>query len=497
MIEKRDNLARLERLCEELLNVRRYSEPAEVLSSCYTQRFAYENDAVAAALAADEAGKYVHNNASVRQRFVQLQSELVERRYAFFAKMIHAQTASVREWATEALLNDYARTDKSSPRYQQIIDTLGNMFKAHKESLVRDYDTGKLGIPELVPTYLSELKSTNKNRQLHSISELEAFHKTAQGEGASQAAKEADALIAPALIDRVFNDPSETANHNRIFRCLNTLEDRTILPLILERLDVWGYNHQLYNLSKRLTGYNSPVREWVKWDTISEQERERYRANEYDDASFRMLLQLDFSADEYYRVSNGINLTKASINDGRELLGFVKRMLGLPQSSTLDPVRENALSWISWRLENRQSIDSESTRAAYVQALKGALKSKDPKTVFLAAEALSKADNSSGLRYLEQKAADEKEKDISLRVRAIQSLGRVANIGSLAFLRSMAGFNQYFEALPDDQTSHLLPQLKHASIAALGAMQSAKEAPVIFQMLIDKSTAPIQMSKSC
>ena len=267
-----------------------------------------------------------------------------------------------------------------------------------------------------------------------------------------------------------------------IANALHRINDRNIVDELIKYLKSDGYDYSVYNLVLKLCGYDDTAN--GNWDSYSKEKKDHYKSLNQDDSTLIDLAEHYLENTEFYRVRNILDTLKFSIDPKSPIYDFFFEVCRLPNTSECNELRQKGYLVYYWRLETRQSIDGADVKKTVVSQLLKLLEHRDKVSAYLAAQSLSTMGKGEGLQILLAQATDIKE-DEDIRIGALEAIGRLSNPLCLPVILQLAGYNEYFELLEEDQIYREMIQIESAALSAFGALQASKDSDALLQILID------------
>ncbi|MDJ0837776.1 MAG: HEAT repeat domain-containing protein [Acidobacteriota bacterium] len=252
-----------------------------------------------------------------------------------------------------------------------------------------------------------------------------------------------------ALLDRLDNDPTNSAEPGRLIIAAGNFRDSVLTPRLLRYLDNSKLRNHAVNALVTISGYDQRLVNPFEEDGLPPEEPPDHP---HHDAVLRDLLQtLVLLQGSGATIDRLIDMARWSKSD---LLNEI-----LSQLTQNPKTAEQALAAIAWRVRRRHGP---------VQPLLDALGSGEIMQRFIAAEGLANAGRAEGFTILE--TCLEMLPELNYRIRAVRALGRLGDKRALKILLDQA------QAGPGHA-------LREEAIEALGHMAHTEEAPNIFKLL--------------
>jgi ParB family chromosome partitioning protein len=258
-----------------------------------------------------------------------------------------------------------------------------------------------------------------------------------------------DPRAAGVFLDRAENDPAGTAATDRLLTAAGEIRDEAVAPRLMKFLDDPKARGSAFQALRDLAGDLQPI------EDADEEEADRsweQKQRPRRDAVLASLLERAFLLGDVGLLSQLIPGARWAKSDAAD--GPLSPLATHPNES----LRHQAVEAIGWRLWKR---------AGPAEPLLRALRHKDPRTQFLAAEALARVGRKEGLSVL--LATLDYVDDLGLRERAVAALGRLADERALDTLIRLAGEEDH--------------ALQEAAAEAIGHMGKSSKAEEIFQLL--------------
>jgi ParB family chromosome partitioning protein len=262
-----------------------------------------------------------------------------------------------------------------------------------------------------------------------------------------------DPRVPDALLDRVENDPEGTALVDELFAAAGGFRRPENFDRLLAVGDREKGGKAALAAAYIVSGFDQPIedREDEKPDRSWEQKQ-----HPRHDALLAKLLQraLDLKKfDDVLRI-----LPDARWARGKD----VDPVLALLAFHANDDVRKKAVEAVGWRLRKRKGP---------ADSLVKLLKHRDADTQLLAAEGLARAGKPEGLSVL--LAAVDLQEDLSLRQRAVRSLGELGDARALELLLKLA-----------NDAEHVLRDEAAESLGHMGRSEKADEIRALLEQLV-------------
>ena len=255
-----------------------------------------------------------------------------------------------------------------------------------------------------------------------------------------------DKRSAGVLLDRVETDPTGTASANELITAAGTFREESVSERLLAmaaRKKEW--RAAAFNAVIAISGFDQDATDPEEEAAFAKQEREQFPRRP------AILARLIEAVNAVGEIATYIDLLDAPARAART--GEVDAPLATLAASSDPEIRVEALTAIGWRAK---------FRAGPVDALLKALRHKDPKTQFAAAEGLAKNRRSEGMQVL--LSGIEYVDDVDLRERAVVALGELADPRSVDTLLKLAA-----------EEGHALQEAAAEAIGHLGKSAKAEE----------------------
>ena len=406
---------------------------------------------------------------------------------SFLGDALDAKNSMVQSLAFDRLLEIYNELEEDEDTETSALDDILEIMKkglntSDKELKLRIIQ--KLGIHGVIDVLKDILQlaqtSTEEHIQQEFYSALVAICNRTRNKDGSLSKKMQN--VAPTLVTRWFDDPTNTTDEESLIDALRGINDRSIIDTLFDRLESRGSNYDITNLIVYLTGDEDYTYEW---DSLTKEDKDYYNHQNYDDHSLIRLGEYYLKNTQFGDLRGLIEILQTSIVPDSPLFGFLKKLSRLPNTKECNVIRSQVIHSIASRLKERKTIDSKEMQKNMESLLETLLDHKDKLSSFYAAQTLSLLGNGKGSKILFAKAVDTKEKDVSLRVLALESIGRLENPNSLKYLLLLAGYNEYFELLEADQIIETNEDIQIAALSAFGSLEKSKDADAIHQILIE------------
>lgn len=271
-----------------------------------------------------------------------------------------------------------------------------------------------------------------------------------------------DSRAPAALLDRVENDPSETAEVGQILEIVGNFRQTDVVPRLFKLMEQQRYFDNACAAAYTISGHNQPIED--PEDELPDRAWEEKQHPRHDDVLAAIL-------------EKGLSLGVPSVMvlilpDLRWCRGnAVDEPLATAAQHPNDALRRGAVEAIGWRFKKRGSSPDPLIKA---------LAHKDGDTKFLAAEGLARGGRAEGIEVLQ--AAVELLSDLSLRRRAVSALGELADPRALDLLLKLAA--EHGHALQD------------AAAEAIGRLGKSDKAADIFKLLQRLAEDPDSMIRA-
>ena len=269
---------------------------------------------------------------------------------------------------------------------------------------------------------------------------------------------------APAILSRVLDDPSRSADHALCFQSLSTLRDPSIVDRLIalihqtpEHIDVGRLSSTLLKIS----GHDEPISEKSVWAEMNEEAREAEEKRKRHDPTLAALIQASAHAGRYAEIEYGERLLAAARTSRSVAVdAVILDLTRLPISEETDRLRRASVEAFKWRIQHRETPP---------EGLLHLIEHRDDVTRWSAAEAVALGGLKEGLKVLLKLARDLLEPH-SWRKRAISALGVCAD------LRAVRALLKIYEDSED--------RLQREALEALGHMSGSEVADDLLNVLI-------------
>jgi len=290
------------------------------------------------------------------------------------------------------------------------------------------------------------------------------------------------------FLERVETDQTGVVARPAIFAGLRALKD-TSAPVLDKLFALVGkgaedpdYAFALQTLL-HFSGHDEPIPRDAVWEAMSEQDRTEERER-FDDALIARLMEALYTNAHYAALDRYPILQAATTARGPEVDAALAPWARLPVTKKSARLKQRAVAAVAWRLVHRGAS------ATNAETLVTALGVSGPKKTvsiyqFTAAEALAAAGDRSDARvFATLRRVAVNAEYAPWRLRAVRSLGAIADLRAVAALMNIAGYDEQGQQLPDDQKT-ATPELELAALEALGQMSRSPLAGAFFQALAD------------
>ncbi|MGB7344430.1 MAG: HEAT repeat domain-containing protein [Pirellulaceae bacterium] len=347
---------------------------------------------------------------------------------------LESPSASLRNEAIRWLVQDYDESKKAPKLLREALESKYQRVRHNAAIGLADKKD-----PNAFDALVNLLQSGDATTQ-HSNYELEeAFRKLG------------DPRATDAALDRIENDPEETARVVELFQLVGEFR----LPQNVDRLltmmenKKWRIHASTALLS--ISGFDQPID-----DPFDDREDRSWLSKQHprhDDVLAKLIdrhVELETSPRHLVQwIEHGARWSQSDAVDDT-----LSRLV----THADETLRRTTVAAIGWRLKHRDGS---------ADPLLAALESKDPDTKFLAAEGLARAGRDDGIAVL--MSAVELLSDLRSRARAVTALGELADPRALDLLLRLAA---------DDQHA-----LQHAAAFAIGHLSETDRAEEIFAIL--------------
>lgn len=308
-------------------------------------------------------------------------------------------------------------------------------------------DSGHDDVQHLAARELAKKKDSAAYDTL--IAMVQSEDHSLQSQAVSSLQELGDDRTPGALLDRVEDDPDETANASLLLNGAVATSDPSIAPRLIAMIDADLHRSAAFEAAHQLTGYQQYA--WVddeevtpKWEESLEPRHPQVFAELFDLA---------------YRIADA-GMLSSLVGQAKwpESNADIDRVLTSLLSYSDDNVRHRAVEIAGWRLRHR---------GGPADGLKDALQGRDPLDQFYAAEGLALAGHADGLAVL--RTAVDAIDDWSLRERAVLALGVLADPSTVDMLLTIANDNGH--------------GLRSPAIEAIGHMSKSDRANEVFDTL--------------
>ena len=407
-----------------------------------------------------------------------------ERRMELLPIALGSRNSSIRTAAAEKLIAELQRR-RSETQDGQPLDDAPILALIH-EALRSPY-------PELVrTTAVLAAQAKEPAGQPH----LEALLSSHIIDDQRTAINAFVALDAPGtalrFLNRADGDLTGSVDRNELFRGVRELKDTS--PAVLDRLfELVGqgpsdpeYAHAVSTIL-HFSGHHKPIRTTAVWAQMDEDAREQETKHGYDDALLARLIESLYTLGHHETLQRKRLMTPAQSARTAAVDAAILPWALLPATKENQGIKLQAVRVAAWRRLNRPES------AANQKALIKALDVFGPKKTisemqFIAAEALGKAGDKSDGRpfsFLRRISVTE-DAEHSWRLRAVRTLGTMADLRAVEALLNIAGYDEQGQRLPDEGESGWYKiKLELAALEALGQMGSSPLAGAFFQALAD------------
>jgi len=259
-----------------------------------------------------------------------------------------------------------------------------------------------------------------------------------------------------ALLDRLENDPAETALVQFLLETIALFRQPAVVERLLAYADRLDAYRAYYPVLLKISGHDQPIEDWEDENPDRRWEKEQFPRHD------AVLARLMDHALRHGRAKLLIDwLPAARWARGKE----VDPVLALAAHHADEHLRNATIEVIGWRLRKR---------GGSAEPLVKALKHRDPNTQFHAAEMLALAKRADGINVL--LAAIEYLEDIHQRARAVYALGELGDNRAVETLLKIA-----------QEDGHAL---QATALEAVGHFAKAPEADAIFKLLERKVNMP-------
>jgi ParB family chromosome partitioning protein len=345
---------------------------------------------------------------------------------------LEASSQQVREQAVGWLAEEYDKQKKAQAELRKALKSAyQHVRRAAAVALAIKKD--KAAFDALVEL----LKSEQKNLQVQAIGALE---------------KLGDQRSPDALLDRLENDPSGTAQVDRLLQVVGGYRRPENVDRLLRLMDHEKWRNQCFMAVRVISGHDQRIED--PEDEKPDKSWEEKQHPRHDE----VLAKLQEKC-----VNLGMPLHLLRVMDaarwarGKEVDPVLATLAANPD----DRVRHQAVQAIGWRLRKR---------GGPAEPLVTALDNRDGHTKFYAAEGLAKAGRAEGISVL--LAGVDLMSDLALRGRAVTALGELADERGLDTLLRLA-----------NEDRHALQEAAAEAIGHLGASKKAEDIFILLQRL--------------
>ncbi|MBI1914559.1 MAG: HEAT repeat domain-containing protein, partial [Planctomycetes bacterium] len=347
------------------------------------------------------------------------------------AKALSAAHEPLRERAVNWLAAEY---DKESAAQKHLREALTSRYQKVRESAAFELATKK--DPAAFDALVKLLHAAqDANRQRSVITAL---------------VKLGDPRTPDALLDRLENDPTGSAQTNDLVRNAGNFRNPQTANRLLEMMEKNSkWRKACYDAIVTVSGYDQDIDDFEDERTNRDWEKKQHPRH---DGILARLMERLFAAGDVKLLSD--LMEGAQWSRGKDVEPILANMVNLSDAD----LRHSVVEAIGWRLRKR---------GGPVEPLLKGVQHQDPETQFLAAEGLAKAGRPEGLNVL--LTSIDFLTDNDQRERAILALGELADPRALDTLLKHA----------NDPES----PLKDAAAEALGHMGRSDKAAEIFKLL--------------
>jgi ParB family chromosome partitioning protein len=347
------------------------------------------------------------------------------------ATALDAVHEPLRLQAVQWLAADY---DRSAPAQQALRRAVTSRYRKVREAAALELSQKK--DPAAFDALVQLLRDATEPRR--------------QREAADALVTLGDPRAVDALLDRVENDPTGTADADALFAAAGGFrrpESADRLLAVAERKKEW--RTAAFRAAKTVSGFDQPISDPDEEAAFAKAEREQHPRHP---AVLARLLDRASALGDTGEVSELI--PAARMSRGHDVDAILATLAASPDVL----VRTAAVEAVGWRLRKRGGPADPLLRA---------VRHKDPATQFAAAEGLARGGRPEGLNVL--LSSIEYLDDVSMRERAVLALGELGDARAVDTLLKLAG-----------EDGHALQE---AAAEAIGHLSKSANREAIFRLL--------------
>jgi hypothetical protein len=407
--------------------------------------------------------------------FLALHENQPERRPEIVAAALGSSNADIRAMAVDRLVDELQRRRAEGGDDAPLMALLRQSFASPYPEVVRRAAVRAASAkePACKPVLEALLASAVPAEQKVAIDALVALG--APGTG----------LL---FLERAETDQTGAAASPALFAGLRALEDTSapvldkLFELVAKGPEDSEYRHALETLL-HFSGHDKPIRWDLRWEAMSEEERTEERER-CDDALLARLLEALYTHSQHAVLHSFPLIQAATTARGPEVDAALALWARLPETKRSAALKQRAVSAVAWRMVHRGGSATSAETLGHALGVSGPNKTVSDYQ-FTAAEALAAAGDRSDARvFATLRRVAVNAEYAPWRLRAVRSLGAMADLRAVAALMNIAGYDEQGQQLPDDQKT-ATPELELAALEALGQMSRSPLAGAFFQALAD------------
>ena len=293
------------------------------------------------------------------------------------------------------------------------------------------------------------------------------------------------------LLNRADGDLTGSAKRSELFRGVRELEDTSdaVLDRLFELIGQGPSDPEYWfavDTVLHFSGHHKPISDSLKWEQMSEEDREK-ETEAYDDALLARLIEGLYTLGHHETLTRKRLLRSARTARSTAVDAAILPWALLPATKENNHIKLLSVKAAAWRRRNRPA--SEANQRALIKAREVFGPKKAISEIqFVAAESLGLAGDKSDGRpfsFLRRISVTE-DADHGWRTRAVKALGTMADLRAVEALLNIAGYDEQGQRLPTEgYVSWHQTQLQLAALTALGNMGSSPLAGAFFQALAD------------
>ena len=335
-----------------------------------------------------------------------------------------------------------------------------------------------IDVQALVAEALLNAKVLHEDEKKSLLEPLQKILASTEPSPSERALKCLQRLKAPSaariILERLLDDPTQSANESLTFSALEDLADPEVVPSLLEELAHSRFDQSaLIKCIFKISGHHEPVRpphSRKKTLLKSVSDKEDTEKTYYDDVLSQLLLRLAqlglySELTKTYRVNwNDDFISIAKTSHSSAVDKTLLKLVSLPVTHDTQEVRQKSFEAIEWRIQER------TFEASLVLEL---LKHKDRNTKIAVSKVLAYGQRSEGVPLLMGIARDTQE-SYDLREQAIAALGASKDVRAVSLLIDI--HNNQNELDPNQS-------FKDRSLAALSYFGHSESADDILKLI--------------